>query len=100
MSRFRQFCYFPSLIIAIAAPWMCVLGVVYLDCVVVQPLSEYIWLGHHLQQDRCLAQVTRALNALAISIDKLKVYYESQRDRGFDRPPTLIDAVWFLASGR
>ncbi|KAF8604048.1 hypothetical protein BDV93DRAFT_410490, partial [Ceratobasidium sp. AG-I] len=96
LSGFRRMCCCPSLIIAVAGPWMCVLGAVFLDRVVVQPLTEYIWLGHHPQQDRRLVQVTRVFHALAVSIGELKTYYGSQRDRLLARPLTLTDPMRFF----
>ncbi|KAF8601773.1 hypothetical protein BDV93DRAFT_545676 [Ceratobasidium sp. AG-I] len=75
--RLRHTCCCPSLIIALAGPWMDVLGTAYLERVVVQPLTEYTWLGHHPQQGRRLAQLTRVFNAATISIDQPKSYYRS-----------------------
>lgn len=79
---------------------MCVLGAIYLDHVVVQPLTEYIWLGHHPQQDRRLTRMTQVFNAISISIRELRTYYGSQRDRLIGRPPTLIDDMRFFPHAR
>ncbi|KAG8689907.1 hypothetical protein FRC11_014955, partial [Ceratobasidium sp. 423] len=77
MSQLRQVCRCPSLIIALAGPWMCILGAIYLEDVVVQPLTDYIWLGHHPQQDRRLIELTRVFHALDTSVSELKKYYEN-----------------------
>ncbi|CAE6474273.1 unnamed protein product, partial [Rhizoctonia solani] len=44
-SRLTNRCYSPSILIAIAGPWMCVLGAVFLNRPVVQPLTDLIWVG-------------------------------------------------------
>ncbi|KAG8743497.1 hypothetical protein FRC10_011970 [Ceratobasidium sp. 414] len=92
MTSLRNICCCPSLIIAIAGPWMCVLGAVYLRNPVVQPLTDYIWLGHHPQQDRRLAHLTRVFHAAAVTIDELRKYYKSL----FSRPLLLEDLTRFL----
>jgi len=33
---------------AIAGPWMCVLGGVFIDKAIIQPLTDYIWLCGNL----------------------------------------------------
>ncbi|KAJ1302980.1 hypothetical protein OPQ81_003272 [Rhizoctonia solani] len=74
MKQLRGICRCPSLIIAVAGPWMCVLGAIYLEHVVVQPLTDYIWLGHHPQQDQRPSYLARVFHALDISICELKKY--------------------------
>jgi hypothetical protein len=34
--------------LAIAGPWLCVLGGIYLEKAVIQRLTEYVWLGGDL----------------------------------------------------
>jgi hypothetical protein len=41
----RKHCRCPSIMLAIAGPWLCVLGGVYLENAVTQPLTDYVWLG-------------------------------------------------------
>ncbi|KAL5632279.1 hypothetical protein ACGC1H_000325 [Rhizoctonia solani] len=77
MSRFRQATPCPSLIISIVGPWLCVLGAVYLEHVVVQPLTDYIWLGRHPQQSRRQMRVTRVFDAITATIATLEKYYTS-----------------------
>ena len=38
-------CCCPSIILAIAGPWLCVLGGVFVDKAIIQRLTGYIWLG-------------------------------------------------------
>ncbi|KAG9084343.1 hypothetical protein FRC06_004116, partial [Ceratobasidium sp. 370] len=96
MTPLRNICCCPSLIIAIAGPWMCVLGAVYLRNPVVQPLTDYIWLGHHPLQDRRLTHLTRVFHAAAVSIDELQEYYKSL----LSRPLPSLDLARFFPYAR
>lgn len=66
----------PSLLIAIAGPWMCVLGAVFLDHPVVQPLTDYIWVGDRPQQPSRLKYVARVFHCISLAREELKSYYE------------------------
>ncbi|QRV79847.1 adaptin amino-terminal region protein [Ceratobasidium sp. AG-Ba] len=77
VSSIRGSCCCPSLLIAVAGPWMCILGAVYLDHVVVQQLTDYVWLGHHPQQEIHLRRLTRLFCAARDSIVQLSNYYAS-----------------------
>lgn len=65
----------PSFIIAIAGPWMCILGAVYAEHVVVQPLTDILWLAHHPQKADRLVRITRVFCALRASLRDLDDYY-------------------------
>ncbi|KAF8595571.1 hypothetical protein BDV93DRAFT_574716 [Ceratobasidium sp. AG-I] len=73
----RMICCCPSLIITIAGPWMCILGAVYLDRVVVQPLTEFLWLGRHPWSNQRLDQLARVFHSLADSVKHLDTYYQT-----------------------
>ncbi|KAG8756164.1 hypothetical protein FRC11_005495 [Ceratobasidium sp. 423] len=75
MTELRLATRCPSLIISIAGPWMCVSGAVYLDHVVVQPLTDYLWLGNHPQQDQRLTYMTRVFHAIKATVSYLQEYY-------------------------
>ncbi|CUA78246.1 hypothetical protein RSOLAG22IIIB_13026 [Rhizoctonia solani] len=75
MDELRAATRCPSLIIFIAGPWMCILGAVYLEHIVVQPLTEYVWLGHHPQQDHRLTHMTQLFAAISSTITFLQNYY-------------------------
>ncbi|KAF8599125.1 hypothetical protein BDV93DRAFT_609465, partial [Ceratobasidium sp. AG-I] len=77
MEALRKICCCPSLIIAVAGPWMCILGAVYLDHVVVQPLTDFIWLANHPAQGSRLGHLTRILHSLTASVRYLETYYQS-----------------------
>ncbi|QRV94387.1 kinase domain protein [Ceratobasidium sp. AG-Ba] len=76
-SRIRNLCCCPSLLIAIAGPWICVLGAVYLDRIVIQPLTDYILLGDHPQRDKHLTRLVRLFRAARTSIAELSEYYKT-----------------------
>ncbi|KAF8601301.1 hypothetical protein BDV93DRAFT_475718 [Ceratobasidium sp. AG-I] len=73
----RKMCCCPSLIIAAAGPWMCILGAVYLERVVVQPLTEFMWLGRQPWNHQRLDQLARVFHSLTDSVKHLNTYYES-----------------------
>ncbi|KAL5640693.1 hypothetical protein ACGC1H_001243 [Rhizoctonia solani] len=75
MTELRRATRCPNFLISIAGPWLCVSGAVYLDRVVIQPLTDYIWLGNHPQQDRHLVRVTRLFEAVRRAVSFLKEYY-------------------------
>lgn len=73
----RRMCCCPSFVVAIAGPWMCILGAVYLDQVVVQPLTDFLWLGRQPWSNRRLDHLARVLHSLADSVEHLNAYYET-----------------------
>ncbi|CAE6449760.1 unnamed protein product [Rhizoctonia solani] len=75
MTGLRQATPCPSLIISFVGPWLCVWGAVYLEHVVVQPLTDFIWLGRHPQQNRRQMRVVRVFDAIATTIAALEKYY-------------------------
>lgn len=62
VERARNFCNCPGLIIAISGPWMVILGAVFVEYPVIQPLTDYIWLGVHPSADQELLRVARLLS--------------------------------------
>ncbi|QRW11351.1 kinase domain protein [Ceratobasidium sp. AG-Ba] len=67
----------PSFILAIAGPWMCILGAVYLDKIVVHPLTDMMWMGRQVHEIDRLCHLTRTFCALRDGIQNLIQYYES-----------------------
>ncbi|KAL5638886.1 hypothetical protein ACGC1H_003298 [Rhizoctonia solani] len=66
----------PSFILAVAGPWMCILGGVYLTEIVVQPLTEMLWVADHPHKESRLKYLTRVFAALRDAIDNLDAYYQ------------------------
>ncbi|KIJ51555.1 hypothetical protein M422DRAFT_776784 [Sphaerobolus stellatus SS14] len=63
----NQNSYCPSIILAIACPWLCIAGAVYVERVVVQPLTNYICLGDGVFNDDRLHYVSRLFYALKLN---------------------------------
>lgn len=74
--RIRKLCYCPSILLAIAGPWMCVIGAIYLDKAVIQPLTDYIWLGGDVYDDNRLVLTARLFAALKAAASTLQSYYQ------------------------
>jgi hypothetical protein len=58
MKPIHDRCCCPTFFIAIAGPWMCILRVVFIDHVVIQELTDFIWIGGHPYNDDKLKLVT------------------------------------------
>jgi hypothetical protein len=54
---------------------MCVAGAIYLDKAVIQPLTEFTWLGGNFYDDDRLVATAKLFSALKASISSLKLYY-------------------------
>ncbi|QRW06028.1 Tyrosine kinase [Ceratobasidium sp. AG-Ba] len=92
VSSIRESCCCPSLLIAIAGPQMCIFGAIYLNRIVVQQLTDYIWLGHHPQHEPHLRRLTRLFCAARDTITELSNYYTSISSG----PPRLQDPMRFF----
>ncbi|KAH9159154.1 hypothetical protein EDB89DRAFT_1866142, partial [Lactarius sanguifluus] len=66
----------PTFLIALAGPWMCILGAVFVDHVVVKQLTDFVWIGGNPYNDKKLKSVTRILAALRTGIAELGDFYE------------------------
>ncbi|KAI9461314.1 hypothetical protein BJY52DRAFT_1117319 [Lactarius psammicola] len=75
MDPIRDRCCCPSFLIALAGPWICILGAVFVDHVVVQQLTDFIWIGGHPYDDDKLVSVTRILASLGAGITELRQFY-------------------------
>jgi len=72
-----QRCCCPSIILAIAGPWMCVVGGVFVDRVITQPLTNYIWLGGEPYDSKRLVLAARLFTELKSAISSLREYYKA-----------------------
>ncbi|RDB30858.1 hypothetical protein Hypma_005976 [Hypsizygus marmoreus] len=76
--KVREGCCCPSFIIALAGPWLVVLGAVFTSQVVVQRLTDYLWLGNsRVNDDTHVLDIARVLYALQGSLRSLEAYYET-----------------------
>ncbi|QRV85642.1 WaaY domain-containing protein [Ceratobasidium sp. AG-Ba] len=75
LQRYASCC--PSFILAIAGPWMCLLGAVMLTQPVVQPLTDFIWVAAGPRSDRQFCRLAKFFWAMKLSISDLENYYSS-----------------------
>ena len=66
----------PTFIIAISGPWIAILGAVFTDGVIVQRLTDYVWVGldSTLNESRIL-RIARTFHALNKGLANLKSFY-------------------------
>ena len=68
----------PTCLIANVGPWFAVLGFVFTEDVIVQHLTDFIWVGIDSTLSRShVNRVARMFYVLKTSLDKLKVYYKT-----------------------
>ncbi|KAI9439820.1 hypothetical protein H4582DRAFT_2075187 [Lactarius indigo] len=87
MERIRKSCCCPTFLIALAGPWMCIFGAVFVENAVVQQLTDFIWIGGHPYDDRKIESVTRILASLGTGIKKLKDFYKTLSQDGLRPNP-------------
>ena len=76
MKLIREHCCCPSFLIAVAGPWLCVLGAVFVDYVVVEELTDFIWIGDHPYKDYKVKSVARILASLGKGLAELEEFYK------------------------
>ncbi|CUA77656.1 hypothetical protein RSOLAG22IIIB_12743 [Rhizoctonia solani] len=89
-SKLFDRCCCPTILIAIAGPWMCILGAVFLKRPIVQPLTDYLWVGSNPSKPKEIRFVARVFDCVLQAQKQLKVYYTeiaSQDPRSLDPSP-------------
>ncbi|KAG9098866.1 hypothetical protein FRC06_005890 [Ceratobasidium sp. 370] len=81
MRPLRDLCCCPSFILAIAGPWMCLLGAVFLEQPIVEPLTDFIWIGPRDCLSDGVRDVAQVFQALATSLKALRSFY-NHLDKG------------------
>jgi hypothetical protein len=56
-------------------PWLCVLGAVFTDKPIVQPLTPFVWLGCVHARKRQHKEVSKLFAALLMGISELEGFY-------------------------
>ncbi|KAJ1307067.1 hypothetical protein OPQ81_008046 [Rhizoctonia solani] len=74
-SKLLNQCFCPSILIAIAGPWMCILGAVFFDRPIVQPLTDFIWVGINPSKPREVSFVARVFHSVLKARRELETYY-------------------------
>jgi len=71
-----KWCNWPSFLLCLAGPWVCVLGAVYVKKPIIDPLTDFVPLIP--TNDRvCAERVARLFKALRLGVNKLEEYYGS-----------------------
>ncbi len=67
-----------SFLVSIAGPWLAVSGAIFLSQVVINRLTDYVWIGRaEASASEHTIKVTRILCALRNAMDFLDKYYKS-----------------------
>ena len=63
---------------ATAGPWFAILDLVFTDCVIIQRLTNFIWVGlDSVLNETRIKKVARIFYALRTSLEKFRYYYEN-----------------------
>jgi len=83
----RDKCCCPTLMLAGGGPWLCVLGAVFTDKIIIQRLGDMMWFAHSsTEEDHRVYRLSRNLTALRRSLLSLQGYY---KDIGSPKFPLL-----------
>ncbi|KAJ2932632.1 hypothetical protein H1R20_g4445, partial [Candolleomyces eurysporus] len=89
--RVRDRCCCPTFLLAGGGPWITVMGAVITDKVIVQRLTDMMWLAESSTEEAGrVYRAARVFSALRLSLHKLKEYYEGIAEN--DKIPPLIDS--------
>ncbi|CAE6446468.1 unnamed protein product [Rhizoctonia solani] len=66
----------PAFIISVAGPWVCIFGAISLSQIIVQPLTEMLWVADPQKESR-MKYLTRVFLALRNAISHLHEYYRT-----------------------
>ncbi|CAE7172977.1 unnamed protein product, partial [Rhizoctonia solani] len=78
----RQQCCCPSFILAIAGPWMCILGAVMLKDPVIQPLTPFLAIANNPRSVLQTKVIAKTFASLAASLSELDEFYRAFRNVG------------------
>ncbi|CAG8719594.1 7189_t:CDS:2, partial [Funneliformis mosseae] len=76
-SPVRECCCALSFVIAVAGLWLCVLGCIFLEKVIVQPLTDLISFTINMEDYKQLEQIAQLFQALYLAVYRLKDFYKS-----------------------
>ncbi|KAK2467220.1 hypothetical protein APHAL10511_000769 [Amanita phalloides] len=79
-------CCCPSFILSIAGPWMCISGAVFIENVMVQKLTDYVWTGSNPYDDKELESIACLFKALSVGLQDLKIFYGNLSAAANDDP--------------
>jgi len=67
----------PTFLLVLMGSWLCVLGAVFTDKPIIQPLTPLLWLGHVHAHGPQYREVTRLFAVLSASISELEEFYSN-----------------------
>ncbi|KAG5635474.1 hypothetical protein H0H81_011102 [Sphagnurus paluster] len=86
----------PSFLIAIAGASIAILGAIWTDKIIVQRLTDYIWLCHDtIFNDKAIYRNARILYALARSLRRLDAFYQSLKIHSEVAIPKKLEPRYF-----
>ncbi|CAG8594656.1 7886_t:CDS:2 [Funneliformis mosseae] len=77
VKQIRDCCCVPSFIITIAGPWICIFGGIFLNRVVVQPLTDIIPLTINVRNEDQMNRIARLFQALRLALVRLGNFYNN-----------------------
>lgn len=90
VDKIRECCCAPSFIISIASPWVGILGTVFLNRVVIQPLTDFIPLTIKLRIPDQVNRISRLFYALLVAFHRLQYFYQNMSLNPSDQRYFLI----------
>ncbi|KJA15092.1 hypothetical protein HYPSUDRAFT_72261 [Hypholoma sublateritium FD-334 SS-4] len=85
----KSACFCPSFIIALAGPWVTILGAIFTSRPIFQRLTDYIWLGGgRVIDDGHVMKVAKIFAALKESMNHLSDYYKQISKSAPDKMPS------------
>ncbi|KAL6301273.1 hypothetical protein BKA93DRAFT_798376 [Sparassis latifolia] len=72
-------CCCPTFIIAIVGPYVCILGAVIADDVLVEPLTDFLWLGGTPHLNEHVVTAARVFDTLKTCLEQLQTFYQGLR---------------------
>lgn len=61
----------------IAGPWVCIFGAIYIDKIIVEPLTNFVSLIPKSRDDDHVRQIARFLEALKLAMNRLAIFYQN-----------------------
>ena len=74
-TRIRNASNCPCILIAIGGPYICILGAIFVDIVIVQPLTGYLLLGGNPLKREAADHIARIFHVVAKAVGKLDAMY-------------------------
>jgi len=77
VEKLRNACCCPSFLLAICGPYISILGAVFLENAVIQPLTDYVWLGGDPNYSNRIEFTAKLFRALNKALKNLETFYRN-----------------------